>query len=1213
MSSKKKIETERDIKQAFPALVSDNPWKIISLLLVVTLVMGYFASHAEMETEEETFEPDTETAIWMDQVEEEFGTTGEVVQIVFIGDRGDSLNQDVLLDMHRTKEAFFEEEKINETLMETDDFPDGMITLADLIIQANQTQELTRSLEIIDEDLDGFHTSLKNQTQMYGKLNSSLRNNRILALSPEPEIRNESTETFRSMSNIVSNPESWAVFSEYVDLFETIIDLIEDEGDTPIPTPLEGHPSKSGTAELRAIIAEEDNGENETIPEEGEYFLELFSASLSIVTHEEATTLERQATAEMLADFLEVGDHIANIRPDFDFLEEIPSIDLSHEEKGEKLENMTDRDVKRSLEELHRYDPDPLQESIERSRDILADGEELGEEATKNLTDTEKILRDIDDIYRETEGIDHEEMDPYVDNYSSTLGYMFSLNRTEYEGYLEEGTIHEKLREAFEEEGHEVGENATLSKEERWRVLWIGEDGEEKEYQIEKSDEELKVTRGGYVELLRGTRRVIEDLTSLMESAEYLPEVINDMARLTVSFSSQEFDGRDLTPRRIKATSGMGLVQMNTSMDSDTRLEAQQEVIELSEEVSKNSETRVYAPEVMLEEINESALRSISRLLPIAFIFVVIVLMLIYRSIVETFLSLSSLGTAIVWTFGAGVILGYKFNRLIVAVPILITGLVIDYGIHMVMRYREEKKKTGDPSSSTRIAIMTVGGALLLTTITTSVGFLSNLLGDIEVIRQFGVLAAVGISSSLILMIGFLPAALQIIEEKRSSDKTRSSSKDEESKKSHQDRVKSLLSISSTIAYEKPWVMIVATLMITTTAAYGAINVDTTFNIEDFLPEGRPQSENIDYVNANYNISTSDVYMIVEGDVEETDFLYALDHLKFNSRDNRYIMHDHGINSPLSVIQDYGTATVGQDHFNESLVEAFEESDTTGNEIPDENITALYDKLYEAPESRDAIRQVLSRSGNGEYRSALVSFTENEELITEDLDRASDMRDRLEEDAEPLKNLGYDIKITGNNLVRHETTEELTQTQIQSLGLTILIVAVLLTFIFYASQRSKVLGVITTFPVTLVTLWIVGTMYVLDVPLNVLTVTITALTVGMGVDYSIHISHRFLEEINEKDDLFQAMQVTVKNTGSALFGSAATTVGAFSILSASDIIPLSQFGYITAIAIAYSFIVAVFLLPSALMIWAKLRDDTEVSRKNEQKTLFDERFIEEEE
>ncbi|MFO8133341.1 MAG: MMPL family transporter, partial [Thermoplasmatota archaeon] len=160
-------------------------------------------------------------------------------------------------------------------------------------------------------------------------------------------------------------------------------------------------------------------------------------------------------------------------------------------------------------------------------------------------------------------------------------------------------------------------------------------------------------------------------------------------------------------------------------------------------------------------------------------------------------------------------------------------------------------------------------------------------------------------------------------------------------------------------------------------------------------------------------------------------------------------------------------------------------------------------------------------------------------------------------------------------------------TLIASLIATVSIIAVLLTIVFYRLHGFLALGVITTIPVTLVTIWILATMFMLGVPLNIMTVTITALTVGMGVAYGIHVTHRFMEEKEEQRDVDRAMHNTIKHTGGALFGSAATTMGAFSILSFSNILLLSRFGYITAIAIGYSFLVSVFVLPALLMLREK--------------------------
>jgi len=131
-----------------------------------------------------------------------------------------------------------------------------------------------------------------------------------------------------------------------------------------------------------------------------------------------------------------------------------------------------------------------------------------------------------------------------------------------------------------------------------------------------------------------------------------------------------------------------------------------------------------------------------------------------------------------------------------------------------------------------------------------------------------------------------------------------------------------------------------------------------------------------------------------------------------------------------------------------------------------------------------------------------------------------------------------------------------------------------------------VLGALTLIPVALCVVWILGSMYLLGIPLNVMTLSIASLTVGLGVTYGIHVTHRFVEEMVDKD-VDEACRLTILHTGSALFGAAATTIAGFGLLVFALMPPLQQFGGITALTILYSFIAATFILPSVLGIWAK--------------------------
>ncbi len=591
-----------------------------------------------------------------------------------------------------------------------------------------------------------------------------------------------------------------------------------------------------------------------------------------------------------------------------------------------------------------------------------------------------------------------------------------------------------------------------------------------------------------------------------------------------------------------------------------------------------------------MEEINESADESLNTLLPIAFVFVVVVLLMVFRSIAETVLSLVSLTFAIVWTFGIGVLLGYKFNPILIAVPVLITGLVIDYGIHMIMRYREERYEGKEPTGSTVIAMRTVGGALVLTTVTTAIGFFSNYFSNISAMRQFGVLAAVGIMSSFVLMTAFLPAMICLLDLRKNSKVIKVSKRKANGfEKMGSDILGKILSRSADASDRHPFAVIIVVAMISIAALYGAVNVDTTFSIQDFLPEGKPQSENINYIADNFRISTSYAYVLINGEADDREYLLAVYETEKDMEEDRMIRYEDGFSSVLSIITDFGTAPTGSHRYNASIIQAYSQSEPDDDGIPTTNIGELYDILYTAEESSDAVRRVLYKEGNS-YTTSVIMVKENSMRIVEDSANAAVMERELKEDSVHLENAGYDTIITSGSIIAHETTEELSATQIRSLIVTILIVGLLLTIVFYKMHCSKFLGIITTIPVALITIWIVGTMFILNVSLNVMTVSITALTVGMGVDYSIHITHRFLEE-KKKHELYQAMHETVQNTGAALVGSAVTTVGAFAIISTSNILPMSQFGFITAIAITYSFLSAVFVLPSALMLWARYTEN----------------------
>jgi predicted RND superfamily exporter protein len=116
-------------------------------------------------------------------------------------------------------------------------------------------------------------------------------------------------------------------------------------------------------------------------------------------------------------------------------------------------------------------------------------------------------------------------------------------------------------------------------------------------------------------------------------------------------------------------------------------------------------------------------------------------------------------------------------------------------------------------------------------------------------------------------------------------------------------------------------------------------------------------------------------------------------------------------------------------------------------------------------------------------------------------------------------------------------------------------------------------------------IWILGTMFYIGYSLNILTITVTSITIGIGIDYAIHATQRFRYTADRTGDFRTSVCETISQTGGALLIAALTTTLGFGILVFAPIPPQQQFGLILSITIIYSFFTSVLLLPIILYNW----------------------------
>ena len=178
-----------------------------------------------------------------------------------------------------------------------------------------------------------------------------------------------------------------------------------------------------------------------------------------------------------------------------------------------------------------------------------------------------------------------------------------------------------------------------------------------------------------------------------------------------------------------------------------------------------------------------------------------------------------------------------------------------------------------------------------------------------------------------------------------------------------------------------------------------------------------------------------------------------------------------------------------------------------------------------------------------------------------------------------------DITATSDSIISFAVTDAIRDRQTESIATTILVALVVLAFFFWLTVRQAALAIVAVGPTVLVLISVLGTMALLDIPYTIITSIITALSIGIGVDYTIHMIHRYREEFTRLRNPEQAAVQTLATTGSALLGSALTTALGIGVLAASPLAASQQFGITAAITIAYSLLVSILVVPPAMTVW----------------------------
>ena len=677
--------------------------------------------------------------------------------------------------------------------------------------------------------------------------------------------------------------------------------------------------------------------------------------------------------------------------------------------------------------------------------------------------------------------------------------------------------------------------------------------------------------------------------TSEQEVRTLVEQSIAENPRAKRLFGTNFDGGTSATDRRL-------LVALDTSVDEDIREDAEQAIFEQAKDRQAAGYFTLDGP--AMEAANSHfASEMVELVLPLALLLIVAILAFAYRDLVDVIVGLTGVVLSVAWMFGLLGWLGVSAGLVIIAPVVLITGLSIDFGFHVFNRYREQREAganethEGGPDEGIRApmnrGVRLVATALILVTVTAALGFLANLANPLPMIRNLGIAITLGVASSLLLFVTVVPALKISIDgllERVGFDRQKAAL-------GHGQYLRPLLERTVRLTGRAaPLVVLVAVLIgATGGAAWFALEQESFQQGDGEVAEWKqdlpdpigwdrhPYHDRDDHVRETYRPATADQalrsHILLDGDVTGDGTLVGIadgiDHLE---SENLLVQAESGgVESPLSAIR-----TVADR--NATVAVMVDRADSNGDGVPDRNVETLYDALYAA--DSELASRVLERS-DGEYRSARVTVSldadwKNQDSTVTELTTAS----------EPMAEGGdRTATLAGPFAVNQAVVADLVDGVLLTMVLALLAILLTTMGVFRAMHGSATLGAIVAVPIALVVGSVIGTMYLLEIPLTLLTALLMSLVVGVGIDYNIHIGDRFADERRAGKATIPALRAAVTGTGGALVGSTLTTAGAFATLTLVPHPQLVSFGSIVVVALVTAFLVSLLVLPSLLVLW----------------------------
>jgi predicted RND superfamily exporter protein len=545
---------------------------------------------------------------------------------------------------------------------------------------------------------------------------------------------------------------------------------------------------------------------------------------------------------------------------------------------------------------------------------------------------------------------------------------------------------------------------------------------------------------------------------------------------------------------------------------------------------------------MMMDDISNLLLVDMRNLIPITFIIIMLVLLISFRSARGVILPLLTASISTVWVLGFMQLLGYKLNLVSINMPVVLLAVGSAYTIHVINRVNECKEK--DRRKALIIALTYIIIPVLLSGITTAFGFISFVFGAyLTMIRDFGMFTSLGVLIALLISVVFAPAFVSAFSMFRSQKSLKKRMKSEDTIMG-----KMLLIPFSNLIVKHPKYITVIWITVMAISIWGIFNIKTSVNFIEYLQKDDPTRITENIIQKKFGGSIP-VFVVFKGDMQSPDVLKTM------IKTGDYMKEYPEIASTQSVAD---------------LIEEMNDVMGEGKKIPDEQ--AKIEQLWFLLKGQDIMSQLVTKNlDEGIIQSKFASAkSEDAEDFVVYMDKF--IKENSTDDCQ--------IILTGMPSVYVKLNDSLINSQVSSLLIAIIMVVLIVALIL----RSFPKGIYAAIPIVATIIILFGFMGLTGIALDIATVLVASIALGMGIDYSIHIITHFSKKFDEVKNINEAIKDSIMISGKAIIINVISVALGFLVLIFSHIVPIQNFGLLVALSMVGAGVGALTLLPVILIL-----------------------------